>query len=409
MPGVLLNDRLDLQRNLPVDGRYGPYATTTEALAAIVEATRYKGLSVGIIDETTGSVTEYWFKDGTTDDKLVVKTSGSSTTSSYGPYNTVQLALAAVLSPTRYKGLTVGVIDETTGSVTEYWFKDGTADDKLVVKTSGAAGGDDLIDAEFEVLGTTIGSYAPGSKVLKGEKVEDVIKKILQKRIGAVYTGPTLTASGWPAALMEIGAPVAAFTITPTFTQNDAGALTGTTYKKDGAAATASIAAYTAKASTAFNVDATYGDGPIKKDNMGVDDPAGQIKADTASTSFTQSAIYPYFWGVSTTQPTEASVKAAITAKTANKVIAGSDGNISITFAASSQFLWFATPATSTTKKRWYNTESNQAGIGPGELFNSPLTSKVTSGENYWTDIDYKIYLGSGATSTNGVMQLRNN
>jgi hypothetical protein len=348
MPGVLLNDRLDLQRNLPVDGRYGPYATTTEALAAIVEATRYKGLSVGIIDETTGSVTEYWFKDGTTDDKLVVK-------------------------------------------------------------TSGAAGGDDLIDAEFEVLGTTIGSYAPGSKVLKGEKVEDVIKKILQKRIGAVYTGPTLTASGWPAALMEIGAPVAAFTITPTFNKNDGGDLTGYVYKKDGADATASIAAYTAKASTAFNVDATYGDGPIKKDNMGVDDPAGQIKAGTVSTSFTQSAIYPYFWGVSTTKPTAASVQSALTAKTGNKQLASSSGNISITFGASGQYLWFAIPSGSTSKSKWYVGESNKGNIGSAsDLFNAAVPADLNSGDSYWSAIGYKIYISNYATTTSGAMQLQN-
>jgi hypothetical protein len=59
----------------PLDAKYGPYATTTAALADIPAATRYKGLTVGI--ESSGAVTEYWFRDGVADANFVEKTTAS--------------------------------------------------------------------------------------------------------------------------------------------------------------------------------------------------------------------------------------------------------------------------------------------------------------------------------------------
>lgn len=54
-----------------IDAKYGPYNTTTEALAAIPIELRREGLTVGIIVGKT--ITEYWFQGGIEDDKLVVK------------------------------------------------------------------------------------------------------------------------------------------------------------------------------------------------------------------------------------------------------------------------------------------------------------------------------------------------
>lgn len=57
--------------------RYGPYATTTIALSTIdSEYTRIKGLTVGIL--VSGSVVEYWFKDGLADIDFIQKSSGGS-------------------------------------------------------------------------------------------------------------------------------------------------------------------------------------------------------------------------------------------------------------------------------------------------------------------------------------------
>jgi len=57
----------------------------------------------------------------------------------YGPYNSLSDAKTAVLEIIREKGKTVGIIE--SGSVVEYWWKDGIGDGDLVPKTSGGGSG----------------------------------------------------------------------------------------------------------------------------------------------------------------------------------------------------------------------------------------------------------------------------
>ena len=61
MEGIVLSQPITVARQHPTDSRFGPFASTVEALAAIPETRRYLGLTVGIID--AGEVVEYWFKD----------------------------------------------------------------------------------------------------------------------------------------------------------------------------------------------------------------------------------------------------------------------------------------------------------------------------------------------------------
>ncbi len=56
-----------------VDSTYGPYNSVAEANAAIVSGLRVIGRTVGII--TAGAVVEYWWESGITDGDLVVKAS----------------------------------------------------------------------------------------------------------------------------------------------------------------------------------------------------------------------------------------------------------------------------------------------------------------------------------------------
>jgi hypothetical protein len=57
-----------------IDATYGPYENVAAANAAIVEGLRVQGRTVGIL--SGGTVVEYWWKDGVTDGDLVEKTSG---------------------------------------------------------------------------------------------------------------------------------------------------------------------------------------------------------------------------------------------------------------------------------------------------------------------------------------------
>jgi len=74
--GIELSAGIVVGAAKPIDAKYGPYASTAAALADIPAATRYKGLTVGV--ETSGAVTEYWFRDGTADANFVQKTTAGS-------------------------------------------------------------------------------------------------------------------------------------------------------------------------------------------------------------------------------------------------------------------------------------------------------------------------------------------
>lgn len=59
-----------------VDSTYGPYTSLADAKTAIIQGLRVIGRTVGIIEN--GAVVEYWWKEGITDNDLVVKTAGGS-------------------------------------------------------------------------------------------------------------------------------------------------------------------------------------------------------------------------------------------------------------------------------------------------------------------------------------------
>lgn len=69
----IVNNAADSNYNLlpNIDAKYGPYSSTTEALMALAPNARAIGLTVGI--KTSIGITEYWFKNGISDNNLVVK------------------------------------------------------------------------------------------------------------------------------------------------------------------------------------------------------------------------------------------------------------------------------------------------------------------------------------------------
>lgn len=144
--------------------------------------------------------------------------------------------------------------------------------------------------------GGTLGGFKTGDKVSKDMTAENIVKKLLMKQVPPTYTQPSVSISnngGSSAGEYEIGS-----TVTPKlrakFTKNDAGDLTSIQFKKAGTdvgdAAIASPADYTEAAfnlSTAISYSATasYGEGAIKKDNLGDDYPTGHIEAGSKNTS----------------------------------------------------------------------------------------------------------------------------
>ncbi len=135
---------------------------------------------------------------------------------------------------------------------------------------------------------------------------------------------------------------------------------------------------------------------------------AAGTRSDTnASPNLT--GYYPYYWGVSNTAVTPADIASIIQGGGGNKVIGNASGTVTITFNASTQYLWMVHYGSYTTKQVWYNTALNNGSIGgASDLFGPVNTQSVDSPDGYWSGINYKCYISTFATTTSGSIQFRN-
>ena len=276
--------------------------------------------------------------------------------------------------------------------------------------------------------------------------VSQVFDAILFPTIGPTYTTPTISLSGTASGTVEVGSTITQ-TMTLTGTKNDAGAFLAlyiqrnssniATISSPSGTATTNIAPQygysdpnnqnyyytlsntdTATATTGTFTWSGYGNysaGVAKLTNKGQTDANGaQVRSTVypqaastgfASGSYSVTGIYPYFWGVSSTQPTAASIASAIQAGTANKVLAVGSGTLTVTFNASSQYVWLAVQNSYATKTTWYNTALNNGSIGAGQFILSPVTQAVTSPTSLWSGVNYNMYISGYSTTTSGSIQ----
>jgi hypothetical protein len=320
------------------------------------------------------------------------------------------------------------------------------------------------------VLSTAVGA-APATlaSTWKTRNLIQVLDAILFQTQNPTYTIPTIAispVSGFTnGQVFEVGASISPVLKT-TGTENDAGVFTqleilrgasvlGTQTSLSGVLTTAILAQHgypdpnnpnyyydyqladtgttvVPLGTTSYTGRGNYSAGLAKQDNFGnTDARAFQTRnvnaPQAASTNFTSSSIsftgvYPWYWGVSSVELSVADILALLNdplSSGVNKVVADSSGTISVTnWGATGQYLWFATPETSTTKTIWYVNDSNTSvigGTGSTNLFNAPSTQTVTTSRplGLWTNISYKIYRGGYPTSHKDpgnlpAMQLRN-
>ena len=298
------------------------------------------------------------------------------------------------------------------------------------------------------VTSIQVGGAAPtAASTWKTYTIVQALDAILFPTLGPSYTLPTLSFSASVTGTREIGTTISQG-LSLTGVKNDAGPFTQLRFTRDGSQIsactnptrtnTANIAAqygysdpnnqnysYANTYSDSFVViagsttwagDGNYSAGVSKLNNKG---GADSNSAAVLSTTNPQSAqnnysggsgsvtgIYPYFWGVSSSQPTGSSIASDIAAGSTNKVLSDASSSISITWNASGQYVWFAVPASYSTKTSWYNTALNNGSIGSGQFILGPVTQNVTSPSSYWTGVSYKIYISGFATTTSGSITL---
>ena len=296
----------------------------------------------------------------------------------------------------------------------------------------------------------SVGGAPPtAASVWKEKNIIQVLDTILFPDQAPTYTIPTISLSASITGNREVGVSIAQ-SLTLTGTKNDAGAFSNLVLKRGAttlsttgtptATLTSDIAAqfgyidpnnpnyyYTLSFLDTFTVpsgatnwtgEGSYVLGQAKKNNKGVFDlrsatvrsvnapQAASVNWATGAQSVT--GIYPYFWGKSSTQPTISSIAADIAAGNANKVLSVASGTVSVTFSASSEYIWMAHLATYTTKTKWYNTALNNGDIGAGQFILTPSLQNMNSPESYWSTISFKVYISGFATITSGAIEFRN-
>ena len=176
-----------------------------------------------------------------------------------------------------------------------------------------------------------------------------------------------------------------------------------------------------ASGSVTYTSSIGYNAGNQLKDSTGADSGTAVAAGSKTPTNPGVNGIYPYFYGLSTSNWTDyATAVAEVVAEIQNpngnatKVVAGSTGNISVAFngTAGTDFMYFATPATSTTKTVWFENALNNGSIGgtsfsdPNRnLFSGPDTQSITT--TLWSGVNYKIYVALKSSDTT-TLQLKN-
>lgn len=180
---------------------------------------------------------------------------------------------------------------------------------KWVNALGNSSGGSAELEDDVTAIGVSIGSVNDGDTLLKGMSFTDFAKKILQKRIAPTYTAPSVSLKTNAKSVLERGTS-ATIVITPTFTQNDAGAVTGYELFRDGVSiyTDTSCSSYTDTISTLsgtsiqYTCTVTYADGTVKNDNMGDHDATGQILAGSITGTASKINIaLKYYYGNSAT------------------------------------------------------------------------------------------------------------
>lgn len=253
----------------------------------------------------------------------------------------------------------------------------------------------------ISVNGVTGLGIANNATIPAGTSFDELVKMLVQKAIPATYTKPTLALannSGQASGNVEAGS-----SITPklkaTFTKNDAGALTNIVIKKgtaEVATGTTSPLTYTGEAITigdesiTFTATATYGDAPVKNNNLGQESKENWFAGDTVSSSaYTITGKRNLFYGTGVgSVPT---VNSAFVRGLVNtKLAPAANTSFTINVAIGQQYIAFAYPADLRDVNNVTYVEANDSGMASSFTKTTVNVADARGGENGLKS--YKVY-----------------
>ncbi|MBS1579072.1 MAG: hypothetical protein JST29_05480 [Bacteroidetes bacterium] len=202
--------------------------------------------------------------------------------------------------------------------------------------------------------GGNIGGINDGQVFTAGTSIETILNAMLTKVIHPNYNMPTVVIStNVPFGTYEIGTALGTISLSSTFTQNDAGSLTATTYYNNGTALGGNSFLINSLTSTVtVSVNKAYNTGACKLNNLNNTDCYGQITAGNISAANNYYIGYSYYIGTcAAPTPTDAEIKAAVVAFGSSKN--KSNVNVSV---SGNQYIFYAYPSTQGNLTRVYNT-----------------------------------------------------
>lgn len=266
---------------------------------------------------------------------------------------------------------------------------------------------------DYVLNGTSLGALQNGDTIPEGSSIDDLLNLITQKAIAPTYNQPTVSlaksGNGTAAGSYEAGTSITPI-LTATFNKNDAGDLTKLAILKGGSEVgsdTTSSYTYTGEATVlgdetiTYTAQATYGDGPVKDNNLGTPDATGQIKAGTkTSSAMSYVGQRNAFWGYGAgaiESPTSDQIRGL-----ANKRLNVSANNvISVAIATGSQHIIFALPAPRTLTQVSYD-DLGDKGMLSAFTSSTVQVADARGGENGLKD--YNVYIYNMSTPSAATM-----
>ena len=227
---------------------------------------------------------------------------------------------------------------------------------------------------DIVVNGVTGLGISDGATISAGTSLEDFVKMVVQKAIPATYTKPTISIAnngGQASGNVEAGT-----TITPklkaTFTKNDAGDLTSIVIKNRGTEVTngtTSPLTYDGDSvvigdeSITFTASATYGDAPVKTNNLGQESTENWFAGGTINSgNYTITGKRNAFYGTGVGDVPE--VTSNMVRGLANKKLAPAAGmSFNINVSVGQQYIVIAYPATLRDINNVTYVEANDSGM----------------------------------------------
>lgn len=253
----------------------------------------------------------------------------------------------------------------------------------------------------ISVNGVTGLGIANGASIPAGTSLDEFVKMVVQKAIPATYTRPSIAIAnngGQASGNIEAGT-----SITPklkaTFTKNDAGDLTAIAIKKgtdELATGTSSPLEYTGEAivigdeTVSFSATATYGDAPVKNNNLGAESKENWFAGGTITSSvYTITGKRNLFYGTGVGNLPEITSDAV--RALANKKLAPAAGTVfNVNVAVGQQYIVIAYPDSIRDINNITYVEANDGGMASNFTKTTVDVADARGGEN--GTMSYKVY-----------------